>query len=44
MGGGSGRERLRGLAAVKEYNGPADFPDAVTEPGLANPMSGLTED
>lgn len=41
-GRGSGRERLLGLAPVKEYNGAADFPDVVTEPGLANPMSGLT--
>lgn len=44
MGTGSVTERLLGLAAVKEYNGAADFPDAVTEPGLANPMSGLTDD
>lgn len=44
MGGGSCRERLLGLAAVKEYNGAADFPDVVTELGLTNPMSGLTED
>lgn len=43
MGRGSARERLLGLATVKEYNGAADFPD-VTESGLANPMSGLTED
>ena len=42
MGKGSARERLLGLAAAKEYNGVPDFPD-VTEPGLANTMSGLTE-
>lgn len=41
MAGGSGRERLLGLAAVKEKKGVADFPDVVTE--LANPMSVLTE-
>lgn len=42
--GGSGRERLLGLAAVKEKKGVADFPDVVTELGLANPMSVLKED
>lgn len=44
MGGGSCRGRLLGLAAVKEQNGAADFPDVVTELGLANPMSDLRED
>lgn len=44
MGRGSARERLLGLAAVKEYNGVADLADVVTDPGLSKPMSGLTED
>lgn len=43
MGSGSARERLLGLAAVKEYDGAADLA-VVTELGLVNPMSGLTED
>lgn len=43
MGCGSARERRLGLAAVKEYNGAADFA-VVTGAGLVNPMSGLTED
>lgn len=43
MGGTSCRERLLGLAAVKEYKGVADFPEGVTGLGLANPMSGLAE-
>lgn len=43
IGSGSARERLLGLAAVKEYNGAADLA-VVTEPGLVNPMSDLTED
>lgn len=43
MGSGSARDRLLGLAAVKEYNGAADFA-VVAEPGLVNPMSDLTED